>query len=260
MKDNNKNFRKIESVVLSGGRCTTLKNDLMHFNTTEQWHLEHGIPYKKSYLFYGPPGTGKTSMIKAISNEFKRHIHLMSLNLIKDDKQLNLLVSKIHMNETIIVIEDIDAMTDVVYDRKERPKTPPPKENEKDKDKSNNNPGITLSGLLNVMDGISNNHGMILVMTSNIPEKLDKALLRPGRIDDKIYFDYCDNITIYNMMKNFYNGSVKQTDKEFSQIKFPEKIAPCKVENIMKKYWNDPEQALETLISGKETELETFTY
>lgn len=272
VKDNNKNFRKIESVVLSDGKCMELKKDLMHFNTTEQWHLEHGIPYKKSYLFYGPPGTGKTSMIKAISNEFKRHIHSMAINMIKDDNQLKSLVSQIPMNDTIIVIEDIDAMTNVVHDRKTRDTQPNTQSsidikentkectNEKPNEKPNNNPGITLSGLLNVIDGIDNNHGMILILTSNAPEKLDKALLRPGRIDDKIYFGYCNNNTIYRMMKNFYNGNISKTEKEFSQIEFPKNIAPCKVENIMKKYWNDPDIALEMLTSDKESELEEFTY
>jgi chaperone BCS1 len=44
-----------------------LLEDIEHFNNSEEWYLERGIPYKKSFLFYGPPGTGKTSIIKALS-------------------------------------------------------------------------------------------------------------------------------------------------------------------------------------------------
>ena len=275
-KDNNKNMRKIESVVLNNNVNKKLKEDLANFTNTEQWHLEHGIPYKKSYLFYGPPGTGKTSMIKAISHEFQRHIHYMSLNMIKDDTQLNSLMSQIKMSETIIVIEDIDAMTKVVLERQngqngqngqnesEKQSKSPSQPNTNEENiqimKKNERPGITLSGLLNAIDGIHNNHGMILIMTSIMPDKLDKALLREGRVDDKIYFGTCDNLTIYNIMKNFYNGKIIMTEKEFIKLNFPNNITPCRVENIMKKCWNNYEKAIEMLINGTETELEKFTY
>jgi SpoVK/Ycf46/Vps4 family AAA+-type ATPase len=273
--DTGKNMRKIESVVLNNGSNKRLKEELVNFANSEQWHLEHGIPYKKTYLFYGPPGTGKTSMIKAMSYEFQRHIHYIALNMIRDDLQLNSLMSQIKLNETIIVIEDVDAMTNVVHDRDLKTTTTTTttttintNTNDNDKNDLNKNkfdnikhrPGITLSGLLNAIDGIHNNHGMILIMTTNKPEVLDKALLREGRVDDKIYFGTCDNNTIYNLMKNFYNGKMLITEKEFTKLTFPKNITPCKVENFMKKHWNSYENALDSIMNDSETELEKFTY
>lgn len=46
----------------------------------------------------------------------------------------------------------------------------------------------TLSGLLNIVDGVAAHEGRILIMTTNAPEKLDNALLRPGRVDFQVEF------------------------------------------------------------------------
>ena len=184
------------------------------------------------------------------------------------------------MNETVVVIEDIDAMTNAVLERKgqngKEPQLVKPqgtysdsdstdsddnrgkgKDKGKDKDKD---PGVTLSGILNAIDGIHNNHGMILIITSNMPEKLDKALLRDGRVDDKIYFGYCNNKSIYGIMKNFYNGKFTISEKDFDKLSFPDAIAPCRVENAMKRYWDNPDKAVDYLIKGTKTELEKFDY
>lgn len=344
-KEMKKNKRKIETVVLLGNKNIKMKEDLTHFSNTEPWHLEHGIPYKKSYLFYGPPGTGKISMIKAISYEFQRHIHYLSLNTIKNDTELNSLMGQIDMNKTIVVIEDIDAMTEAVHKRKKEKKVRKIKKTKKIKTKfnnggsnsdgdndsgddsdlslddsdtkssssssssdndsnnknnnnnnnncnnnnnngnnnnnngnnnnnngnngnnnngnnngNNNHQGITLSGLLNAIDGVHDNHGMILTITSNMPEKLDPALLREGRVDDKIYFGFCSNDEIFIMMKNFYNGKFITKKKDFDSLKFPDHIAPCRVENLMKKHWETPQKVIDDLLSGKKTKLTKFDY
>lgn len=115
-----RNKRKIASVVMKGGRNQEISELLNHFTQTEEWHLERGIPYKKSFLFYGPPGTGKSSMIKAMSFELQRHIHYLNLSTIKNDQELSNLMSNINFKETILVIEDIDAQGSFVH---KRPKT-----------------------------------------------------------------------------------------------------------------------------------------
>jgi hypothetical protein len=115
MLDRNK--RKIASVIMKENKNLEISELLNHFTQTEEWHLERGIPYKKSFLFYGPPGTGKSSMIKAMSFELTRHIHYLNLSLIKNDQELTNLMSKINYKDTILVIEDIDAQASVVHKR-----------------------------------------------------------------------------------------------------------------------------------------------
>jgi len=225
----------------------------LHFLHTEEWHLERGIPWKKSFLFYGPPGTGKTSMIKSISYEVQRHIHYLNLSTVMSDEMLSNLMSQIEFNETIIVLEDVDAMSNITHQRKDITTSQDNDENEDGKKKREEpRSTLTLSGLLNQIDGLHNNHGMILVMTTNHVDKLDEALIRDGRVDDKVFFGPCNEEQIYGMFKNFYNGGLKW-DVSYFRTRFNDVlktniIAPCKVENAMRKFYEHPELAIEYLL------------
>jgi DNA replication protein DnaC len=259
-----RNKRKLSTVVLKNGQSDEFKKSLDHYIHSEEFYLERGIPYKQSYLFYGPPGTGKTSMIKALSFEVKRHIHYLSLSNIESDQQLNHLMSNIIYNETIVILEDVDAMSTITHNRKKTVEADSDNEiisldddNKNNKKNKKEEPkGVTLSGLLNQIDGVNDHHGMILVMTTNHPEKLDEALIRDGRVDQRILFDYCDHEQIFEMFTNFYNGKIEVTLNDITKINLEKtKIAPCSVENIMKKNYKNSKQALLELlnieISGK---------
>jgi len=294
-----RNKRKISSVVMKGGRNQEISELLNHFTQTEEWHLERGIPYKKSFLFYGPPGTGKSSMIKAISYELQRHIHYLNLSTIKNDQELSNLMSIINFKETILVIEDIDAQGSFVHKRPKKQEVKETKQNKKNKeqdfvdinsnsnsnfkpeDEINSDPSglvmlsklmiaankqdkdkdqggeqesksqLTLSGILNQIDGVHNNHGMILVMTTNYPELLDEALIRDGRVDERVFFDYCDYEQIHLMFKNFYNGNSVSLETIKSKINLGEyKIAPCNVENSMRRYYSNQMAALDDIVNS----------
>jgi hypothetical protein len=316
-----RNKRKIISVVMKDGRNQEISELLNHFIQTEEWHLERGIPYKKSFLFYGPPGTGKSSMIKAMSFELQRHIHYLSLSTIKNDQELSNLMSSINFKDTILVIEDIDAQGSFVH---KRPKKQDKQEieenitninsninsnlnsninkvdfinsninsnkvdfinsnndinldqsgliglskliyavnkqdnNNTDKDKETETKSqITLSGILNQIDGVHNNHGMILIMTTNYPELLDEALIRDGRVDERVFFDYCNYEQIHLMFKNFYNGNSISLETIKSKINLNEyKVAPCNVENSMRRYFSNQIAALDDIVNsiqGKKT-------
>ncbi len=272
-----RNKRKISSVVMKGMKNQEITELLNHFTQTEEWHLERGIPYKKSFLFYGPPGTGKSSMIKAMSFELQRHIHYLSLSTIKNDQELSNLMSNINFKETILVIEDIDAQCSFVHKRfnthelKETVETKVNNDiinsdptnlvllsklmiatNKQDMDKEfEHKTQLTLSGILNQIDGVHNNHGMILIMTTNYPELLDEALIRDGRVDERIFFDYCDYEQIHLMFKNFYNNNCISLETIKSKINLSEyKIAPCNVENSMRRYYSNQMDALDDIVNS----------
>ena len=284
-----RNKRKLSSVIMKDNKNQEISELLNHFSQTEEWHLERGIPYKKSFLFYGPPGTGKSSMIKAISFELQRHIHYLSLSSIKNDQELSNLMSNINFKETILVIEDIDAQGSFVHKRILKQETKEKNNTDFINIKSNdentyNNEGLvmlsklmiastiqdkdkekekeyesqlTLSGILNQIDGVHNNHGMILIMTTNYPELLDEALIRDGRVDERVFFDYCDYEQIYLMFKNFYNSNNVSLETIKSKINLLEyKIAPCNVENSMRRYYSNHMSALDDIVNsikGKKT-------
>lgn len=269
-KNLDKNKRKISSVIMKNDKNIEISNMLQHFSQSEEWHLERGLPYKKSFLFYGPPGTGKSSMIKAISYELQRHIHYLNLSTINNDQELMNIMSKIDYKETIIVIEDIDAQSSIVYKRNSNDNNKINDNiNEKDininntllalnllkdsnmVDKEKTKSKLTLSGLLNQIDGVHNNHGMILIMTTNCPEKLDDALIRDGRVDERILFDYVDHEQIYKMFKNFYDNNIVSLDLIKSKINTNiYKTTHSSVENSMRRHYNNQINALDDIINS----------
>jgi hypothetical protein len=244
------NKRRIETVIMPNKENTVLLRTITDFVDSEDWYVERGINYKKAFLFYGPPGTGKTSMIKALSYEIKRHIHFLNLSLVESDEQLNKLLSGIDLKSTIIVIEDIDAMSNITHKRQDKPVDRPIDEPKEQEDKPTGS-RLTLSGLLNQLDGLHNTHGMLLVMTSNHPEVLDEALIRDGRVDEKILFPSCTYDQIYMMFQNFYGDEVFTKSELLTAIDLQScAIIPATVECAMKKNYKDARGALQYL-SGK---------
>ncbi|BFG16147.1 hypothetical protein CerSpe_024210 [Prunus speciosa] len=155
-----------------------LIDDLDRFVRRKEFYRRVGKAWKRGYLLYGPPGTGKSSLIAAMANYLKFDIYDLELTHLHSNSELRrLLVST--ANRSILVIEDIDCSIEL-----------------KDREFGGGNPNdsqLTLSGLLNFIDGLWSSCGdeRIIVFTTNYKDKLDPALLRPGRMDMHIHMSYC---------------------------------------------------------------------
>nr|AEX63142.1 putative AAA family ATPase [Moumouvirus Monve] len=247
------NKRKLETVILQDGLLLKIKRDIDDFIESEKWYQDWGLSYTRGYLLYGKPGCGKTSLIKAASLYLKRHIHYLMLNNVPDDNCLIKLFNKIDFKQTILVIEDIDCVSDVVHDRdqvKSADINMLIKEIQDLKDKESkpidkeNKSKLTLSCLLNVLDGLHSNDGRILFMTTNKPEILDKAIIRPGRIDQKICFDYCTRSQIRDIYQMIFKREVNIDI--FDGI--PELVySPAQVISLFANHKNDPKYVLDNL-------------
>ena len=122
-----------------------------------------GIPYKRSYLFYGPPGTGKSSLAQAVPREIMFSICFVNCSDRINDFNFNKLLNTAP-KQSIILVEDVDS---IFSERKN----------------ADHNNQLTFSGFLNAIDGVRSQEGRIIIMTTNYKERLDPALLRPGRVD-----------------------------------------------------------------------------
>ncbi|RDL30104.1 uncharacterized protein BP5553_10382 [Venustampulla echinocandica] len=167
--------------------------DYLHPNT-RRWYSNRGIPYRRGYLLHGLPGTGKTSLSFAIAGYFKLKIYIVSLNSPSmDENNLGTLFSELP-KQCVVLLEDIDTagLTHTRDDKEETDLTKVPgnstaaKPSEQEKKPQGR---ISLSALLNILDGVASQEGRVLIMTTNHIEKLDEALIRPGRVDMMIKFD-----------------------------------------------------------------------
>jgi chaperone BCS1 len=191
--------RRLESVILKVGEKERLIQDIEHFRASKERYAQLGVPYHRGYLLYGPPGTGKTSLVSALAARFGLSIYGISLADF-NDKSLLKAIRNIPAN-SIILFEDIDCMKA----GKSRPNV-----NEREEQSWSGKfgdetvaaapQGVTLSGLLNVLDGFHAPENVLFVMTTNHIEALDPALLRPGRIDYRLLLSSASTeqkITLY---------------------------------------------------------------
>ena len=213
-----KNIRKLDTVVLPINIKDEIKQDLELFLNSEEWYTHRDIPYTRGYLLYGKPGTGKTSLIKALSVYFKKHIAFLMMNSINSDNELIELLQTIDYKTTWVVIEDIDSMLNLVKSREIVTELVTELSNDKNDKKTKST--LTFSGILNALDGVFSTHGRIMFMTTNKPEVLDEALIRPGRCDVKKQFNYCDHNQIKGLYYMFFDRDVpKEQIEQINQLK-----------------------------------------
>ena len=208
--------RNLDTIYLDQDIKEDLCKDIEKFFDSEKKYDILGIPYKRNYLFEGVPGTGKTSLILALASKYNMNVGIISLNKELDDYTFMKSISNIPKN-TLLVLEDIDGLFD--------------------EDKQNS---LTFSGVLNTLDGLGRQDKLIIIMTTNHLNKLNKSLKRAGRIDYKLHFDYCNETQIKMMMNKFFEGKKIDINNFIKNLKNI-KMTPSILQYFLQKIVNDDE-------------------
>ena len=184
-----KRRRPFDSVVLEEGLADKIVHDVQEFLHARTWYLDRGIPYRRGYLLHGPPGTGKTSFVQALAGKLDFNIAMLSLSQrgLTDDL-LNQLLLNIPAR-TIVLLEDADA---AFSNRRQR-----------DTD-GYSGANVTYSGLLNALDGVASAEERIIFMTTNHIDRLDDALVRPGRVDMTVHLGNATEWQMGALWDRFY--------------------------------------------------------
>ncbi|KAI8958354.1 BCS1 N terminal-domain-containing protein [Daldinia sp. FL1419] len=191
--------RPFSTVILNEKIKQNLIDDVTDYlcPATQRWYANRGIPYRRGYLLYGPPGTGKSSLSLALAGFFKMRIYIVSLSSITaNEESLASLFAELP-RRCVVLLEDIDT-AGLTHTREEN--VVQPKDDSGDMVPgqittgiaNSSNGRLSLSGLLNILDGVASQEGRVLIMTTNHLEKLDKALIRPGRVDMIVKFGLAD--------------------------------------------------------------------
>lgn len=193
--------RSLDTIYLPPEQKRRLVDDLTTFVASRDEYARRGVPWRRGLFLEGPPGTGKTSLIQALAGIIGRSVYVVNLNTLGGDNDLIRAVNQVGW-DGVLVIEDIDAIK-VTHDRTAAP-SPAPSGNLVAIPGAEAQPrGITLSGLLNAIDGLTAREGRIMFMTSNHPDSLDAALVRPGRVDRREHIGLLNAPEAYAMFRAY---------------------------------------------------------
>ncbi len=159
----------LENLYIPQNIISDVKDRIKRFTDQKERYAKFGKPWKLNFMFSGVPGSGKTSLVKALAHYYNKNLYVLQLNSGTSANEIMKSIKRIG-SDSILLIEDIDSYF---------------------KGRKTEDTGLSFSTFINILDGVSGKlNGLITIVTANYPETLDKAILRPGRIDYIAKFDY----------------------------------------------------------------------
>lgn len=239
------------------------QEDINYHKQQLQKYNRSGFTFKCGMLFYGTAGCGKTSTIKSILKYTNRQGIMINLEKVKSSRELELIFRNRNINgttykasELCYILEDCDATQDsFIRSRKLKikenntdNKTNETKNTEENYvSKSKNTDDINLTCFLNILDGIIELNDIMIIMTTNHPELIDEALIRPGRIDYKYEFKKATREIIVDMLsfKFEINSSIIKSHSNYNKLK-DYKLSQAQIQAII--FQNSYEDAFNKII------------
>jgi len=216
--------------------ATLVRSDLRHFLDNKASYLRTGRPWTYTVLNEGPPGVGKTKLVKAIAALTGYTLVVINLSHIKNTQMLyeafhttTLAGETVPHDRRLYYIPEVDTqICDVLKIRPTAAATaaaaaaeiPAITKNRKGQPQTGfpANPMMgpmfvedkapTLGEILNVLDGVPERHGHILVLDTNHLATLDPALIRPGRVDRIVSWQKMSVSSVRSFLENYYEVKI----------------------------------------------------
>lgn len=180
-----RNQRSLDTIYLPADTKRKIQRRIDDFLESRDDYVSLGMPYKLIGLLEGPPGTGKTSLIHALATKYKRDIAILTITSRMTNATFKKLLAALPQN-CFLVIEDIDCLFD------------------------GDSYSVSFSTVLNILDGMNTSEGMIVFATTSFSDNLESALVRPGRIDFILPFDFIKETEIQTMLEKFVPSKVSE--------------------------------------------------
>jgi hypothetical protein len=200
--------RKLDSIFLPRKEKDAIREFVRRFQSKEvrREYAHFNIPYKFNVMLYGVPGSGKSSTINAIASELNSDVAIMSFSSEITDTHMIRAMNRLMQLENckVVVMEDIDCLFNG---------------GRKEGDAHRNS--VSLSGLLNILDGVSRAEGLVVCMTTNDIEAIDDAMLRAGRVDLTVKYGYATDDQVREMVEYYFPGAMgMDIDKFCGMIRY----------------------------------------
>jgi hypothetical protein len=205
-----------ESVILPDGQMERLVADVGRFLAAEGDYARRCIPWHRGHLYEGPPGTGKTSVARAIASHFGMDVWYLPLADVKKDGDLLRMASRI-APRSMLLLEDVDVFHATTA-------------------RDDSGEQVTLSGLLNTLDGIATPHGLLTVLTTNTPGVLDEAVIRPGRVDLVEHFGLAGGEQAARLVARYYGEVIAVGEPLPHGAAAISGVAPAEVIEVCKRH------------------------
>ncbi|KAF6800362.1 mitochondrial chaperone BCS1 (ATPase) [Colletotrichum sojae] len=265
-----KPLRRLETVHFDADAKRELLTDIANYldPRTQARYQSRSMPYRRGYLFYGPPGTGKSSLSVAIAGEFGLDLYEVKIPSVATDADLEQMFQEIPPR-CVVLLEDIDA---VWVDRSASAASPGGStDGRAHSHEGNQVPNCTLSGLLNVLDGVGSQEGRIVIMTTNRPERLDAALVRPGRVDMKVLLGNISRESAGDMFVRMFSPELgAASDLSIEEVRelaaqFASKVpdntfTPSLLQGFFQLHLDSPRDAVDSIGAWVEKELARAPY
>lgn len=225
----------METVAMDIDIKTKIKADLESFLRSKQYYHRLGRVWRRSYLLYGPSGTGKSSFVAAMAETLSYDVYDLDLSKVAGDGDLKLLLLQT-TPRSIILVEDFDRH---VIGAGAGGKSP-----------------VTMSGILNFMDGVVNSccDERVMVFTMTTKDHIDPTVLRPGRVDVHIYFPLCDFNSFKSLASNYLGVREHKLFPQVEEILHGgATLSPAEISELMMANRSSPSRALKSVISALQT-------